>query len=415
MVFNKQGQKTGAKSVTYKSNNGAAFMQASIKENNYAWFKHYTSAAAFELADAKYGSAGQVGGAAVRSQAPNSASGNVGSGSSGNDFFSAHKKPDGTKIKVNDIAFTPSLGATWDGQYFLQGALAKKAYKFTEDGVNKGVLTDIPGSGGLTWDGEYLWNIGSNFLYQLKTDGTETGNGFTIPNQAPQGVAWTGSYFYIQFFSDDSIRKFKTDGTQVDSGTISGSKPKGLGYDGKYLYSTEDNNNFIRQYKPDTLTSVNSFSVAENNRGAAWNGRYLWSTDASNNDAKVFTSSVTLDISYQISTFQLPTSTAATKTRNPTETITVNDNFSDNTGKLTGFIYKDNSKVANAYVFAVEKSTQTFKGAYVTEAGGKYSVPQGAGNYLFGGDEYLVGVDYFDSGETTFYGEEKSIVFDEDA
>lgn len=379
MVFNKQGQQTSVKGFTYKFNTGAGFFQAGVKENANIWVKHYTNKAAFEANDAKFGSTGQVGGAATRTQAPNSASGNVGDGSSGNDFFTAHQIPDGTVTQklTDDIAGAMFLAGGYDGNYVLAGSDSGFIYRYSKNPLSRfdAISLNQARCDGVTFDGQYYWHGTQGFIYQVDSSGQSI-NSFSN-NGTSRGLAWDGSYIWAGN-SSGGVYQFKTDGTEVNSfGPVS--KVSGLAFDGVYLIVASTGANSDQEIsfrKRSDLSLVSSFSQIGDFRTApGWDGEYLYLTAHPSETVYQVSNSASLDLSYQVSGFSL--GGGVTTTYNANESLNLNENYSDNTGTLTGFIYRDGNKVSNAYVYAVEKSSgaNNFKGGDVTGSNGDYKIP----------------------------------------
>jgi hypothetical protein len=107
-------------------------------------------------------------------------------------------------------------------------------------------------SGGMTWDGEYLWvtryypNTQPNLFQVDVSTGTEKD---TIPSQGlqPQGMAWDGTYLWnVQDDNDDDPELVwqldPANGDTIlsfpvpDTGGSSGQSPRGLAWDGQYLW-----------------------------------------------------------------------------------------------------------------------------------------------------------------------------------
>lgn len=474
MVFNKQGQKTGVKGFTYElsgsSSIKAGFFQSGVKENFNVWVKQYTSSAAFNAADAKFGSAGQVGGPGVRTQSPNSAS----SDTTSSDLFAVHQVPDGTVDKSGDTGQPHPEGLCYDGQYLFAVDLnTPYMYRYDPSTFNRvGNPVSVPGSRstGLTFDGTYFWKSdggSSGFIYQFKRDGTKVKT-FNSPfGNTPAGITFDGSYLWLPRNppqgTNGHIYKMKTDATLVDNFTIPSDHPSEIGHDGKYLWWSDATSGNIYRYDKNgnQISSFDPVGTASNNppTGIAWDGHYL-THNLNTGPIYRVTGSASLDLSYQVSGFTIQgilsidnaetmnltdqynrvgdffrdynetttladsltkstkktfvetvnisdqQSTEATLYRLYSENLTLTDVYTDNFGTLTGFVYNSGNAVANAYVFAVSKTDSS-------EFLGVYHT-NNSGKFKFEDvqeDIYLVAADWYDSANDEYFGDERSIDF----
>lgn len=423
MAADIQGQASSVKGFTYELDDSSKKMfafQAGVKENSEVWVKHYTSPAAFEATDSKFGATGQVSGLTTNVQSPNSAGENV----NANDAFAVHQIPDGTDTNKNKQSFPP-MGFVFDGTYYWARSTRQgHVYRFDDindtDPTYKFMAPSNTNNNpreGLTFDGQYFWlpQRGSNTVYQFKKDGTELTNFSTAGiGGNPTDVAWDGSYIWVHCDSNGQVYRFTTGGTDVSSFANGDGSGNGMGitWDGTYLFVHNVSDNSAQQFKTDG-TNVGSFSLPSGSteQSFGWDGLYVYVGSGTAETVYQVSSSASLDLSYQMSSRSLVA--AGTHIyQTLSETVTLNDSVS--TGgltDLTGRVYLSGSNVEGAYVFAVSKEQQHFGGATTTDGTGA-----GNDNFTISGLDvqyvWLVGVDFKDSNDNTLYGEEKSIDLD---
>ena len=102
------------------------------------------------------------------------------------------------------------------------------------------------------------------------------------PGNQPGGLTWDGQFLWNADLYDGKIYKLDpSDGSVIKSFDSPGNYPRGLAWDGQYLWNADDSNNVIYKIDPSFGEAINAFSSPGNYpRGLAWDGQYLWNAQS---------------------------------------------------------------------------------------------------------------------------------------
>ena len=154
----------------------------------------------------------------------------------------------------------------------------------------------------IAWNGSHLLVVDTadNRTYAYSIDGTyDSSGGFTYTNSSEQGLASTGSGYYLIDRNNRVIQAYNASGAATSGsdvsivgqfGLLQGDNVTGITYDAQYLRVVDNRNNRILTYTTGgSHLSGNTFSLASGNTnsyGMTWDGDFLRVLDTS--DDKVY-------------------------------------------------------------------------------------------------------------------------------
>lgn len=299
--FSASSRENGVKGFTYDMDveQGLFGFSAETGEDTEAWFKHYTTPSAFEATEAEFGSSWSMLSVPGAIEAPNNGGLNPETGGK----FAVHQTPDGTVVdKFSVPEIKGPLDAAFDGEYLWVNDIdTDTTYKITTDGTQKDKFTSVSGPAGVAWDGQYLWisNASAGTATQYKTNGNSVSSISLSNGKKFRGIAWDGTYLWATT-NTNFVYKLKTDGTELSTiqppaGT---GNQQGMAWDGQYLWYCNLDAGWYQFDKDGNQTG--HFQVASDVRGMGWDGSYAWAVSRSADTIYRVTGSTSLDISYNI-------------------------------------------------------------------------------------------------------------------
>jgi len=140
-------------------------------------------------------------------------------------------------------------------------------------------------SGGITFDGQYLWKAAYNSPVIRCIRTTDGATVREIPGVGTQqaGLAWDGSYLWIADQSTQRIYRLNpSTGAQVSSFESPGPYPRGLAWWNGYLYHSDSHEDCIYQIDPSTGAVISKTATPMRSsapRGLTTDGTYMWYSD----------------------------------------------------------------------------------------------------------------------------------------
>ncbi len=184
---------------------------------------------------------------------------------------------------------TPSCcpqGLTYDGEY-LWNVDRKSDMIYKVNPRDGSVVDSLPSPGyvpcGLTWDGKWLWCIDAEeqLIYAINPTTQIVERTIYCPVSRPGGLGWDGKYLWIADYGDDMIHQISSeDGTTILSIPAPSSYPGGLTFDGTYLWVADRYKDRIYMLTPDKGDVIIDFKApGPHSWGLAWDGSHLWNVD----------------------------------------------------------------------------------------------------------------------------------------
>ncbi|UCE25445.1 MAG: transglutaminase [Candidatus Zixiibacteriota bacterium] len=177
-------------------------------------------------------------------------------------------------------------GLTFDGEY-LWNIDRKSDMIYKIDVADGNVLDSIPSPGyiprGLTFDGKLLWTVdaGEDLIFAINPETRIVEKTIFCPASKPYGMAWDGEYLWIADDGSDEIRRISPeDGTTITAITAPSSHPGGLAFDGKFLWVSDRYKDMIYMVTPDNGDVIIWFEApGKHSCGLAYDGANVWNVD----------------------------------------------------------------------------------------------------------------------------------------
>lgn len=192
----------------------------------------------------------------------------------------------GDTVKSIAIPYTCPQGLTYDGEYLWN--VDRKSDMIYKINPQAGEVVDsLPSPGyvprGLTWDGQRLWVIDAEegLIFGINPKTRIVEKTIYCPVSKPFGLTWDGEYLWIADDSEDKLSRISPeDGTTIQSMAAPTTHPGGLTFDGKYLWVSDRYKNMIYMLTPDRGDVIIYFEApGPHSCGLAYDGANLWNVD----------------------------------------------------------------------------------------------------------------------------------------
>jgi len=148
-------------------------------------------------------------------------------------------------------------------------------------------LMSIPTPGecpqGLTFDGEYLWNIDrkSDMIYRVDPQSGHVDDSLVTPGFVPRGLTWDGKRLWCIDAEEELIYAVNPQTRIIEKSIYCPvGRPMGLAWDGRYLWLAADRNEEIHQISPEDGTTIKTIPApTRNSTGITFDGTCLWVAD----------------------------------------------------------------------------------------------------------------------------------------
>jgi hypothetical protein len=179
-----------------------------------------------------------------------------------------------------------SQGLTFDGEYLWNvDRLTDMIYRI--DPKDGAISDSIPAPGyvprGLTWDGRLLWCVDAEdeLIHAINPKTEIVEKTIYCPVSRPNGLAWDGSYLWISAYRGDEIHQISCeDGTTIKSIPAPTRYSHGLTFDGTYLWISDRIGDKIYMVVPETGDVIFAIDApGPHSWGLAWDGSHLWNVD----------------------------------------------------------------------------------------------------------------------------------------
>ncbi|MBN1212594.1 MAG: transglutaminase [candidate division Zixibacteria bacterium] len=176
-------------------------------------------------------------------------------------------------------------GLSFDGEY-LWNVDRKTDMIYKIDPADGKLLDSLKAPGynprGLAWDGQKLWLVDAeeNLIFGINPKTRITENTIYCPVSKPYGLTFDGTYLWVADDGGDELHRIdRADGTTIKSLKAPTSHPWGLAFDGTYLWVSDRYSDKIYQMTVDG-TVINFFdSPGKHTCDLAWDGKFLWNAD----------------------------------------------------------------------------------------------------------------------------------------
>jgi len=173
-------------------------------------------------------------------------------------------------------------GMTWDGEYLWNvDFTSHKIYRMTRDiQVLQELFSPAAFPSGLAFDGEYLWHgDAAGEIYQLDING-ELINNFAVDDNVPDGLTFDGTHLWMVDGNRKRICKMTQTMEIISSFSSPGRHPTGLAWNGNDLVHSDTDYDWIYLLNRETGQIVGGGeSPGEEARGLTWDGSHLWHAD----------------------------------------------------------------------------------------------------------------------------------------
>jgi hypothetical protein len=136
---------------------------------------------------------------------------------------------------------------------------------------------------GLTFDGEYLWNVDrkTDMIYKIDPDDGSVVDSISAPGYVPRGLTWDGTWLWCIDAEESAIYAINPDTKIIEKAIYCPvGRPSDLAWDGQYLWIAADRNTELHQITTEDGTTVKSIPApTRNSTGITFDGTYLWVAD----------------------------------------------------------------------------------------------------------------------------------------
>ncbi|UCC43509.1 MAG: transglutaminase [Candidatus Zixiibacteriota bacterium] len=192
----------------------------------------------------------------------------------------------GDTIMSFTTPFDCPQGLTFDGEY-LWNVDRKSDMIYKIDPQDGSVADSLPAPAyvprGLAWDGERLWCVDAEeqLIYAINPETRVVEKTIYCPVSRPTGLTWDNGHLWLAADRGDRIRKISSeDGTTIESIPAPTSHAWGLTFDGTYLWVSDRYKDMIYMVSPAEGDVVVCFEAPGSHaQGLAWDGSNLWNVD----------------------------------------------------------------------------------------------------------------------------------------